>query len=500
MKKQYFSIRRFFLFTFSFPLFPLSLFAQKDTTRFFAEAGAVVATGNSTPFWLRANQYGTVPLQNPFGFVKAGGQTTLGTDPRKAQLHLQTELVANLGKNAHLLLPVVAVTFRYRRFEAYAGRRKEFFGLGDTLLTSGSYAWSGNALPLPKVQVGTRGFVPLGFTKELFAVHAMMAHGWFINADSVKGSYLHQKAVFVRLGKPAWKVHFYAGVQHLAQWGGQWRHPVKNNANTLPDGSIPSSFKAFGYVFTAAEPPPSSNLTIMDIANRAGNQLGSIDLSAEIHSKNSDWLLYVQHPYEDKSGVAFINTFDGLYGFRWRSNKNRSKTSFDLQQLTFEFLSTMNQSGFQAEIGKRLHEGADDYFTNYQYPEGWAYKNKIIGTPFITRRDDTRPELYYVKGGRQDERQPMPINNNRIQMFHVGLLGNVFADIQFKMLLSVSKNFGRPQYQDPVFPLNQFSSLLQIIKSRKKGDFCISLALDQGKLLPTNLGGHLSFRKKLRVH
>lgn len=472
--------------------------AQEDTTRLFVEAGGVAATSQRTPFWLRANQFGTVPLENPFVFVKAGGQALIGKNPRKPQLHLQTEIVANAGHTSLVVLPVAAATFRYRRFEAYVGRRKEFFGFGDTLLTSGSYAWSGNALPLPKVQVGTRGFVPLGFTKGLFAVHAMMAHGWFINADSVKNSFLHQKAVYIRFGKPTWKVHFYGGVHHLAQWGGQWRNPVKGSIVTLDYGKLPSDLAAFISVFKASESTNVNSISIFDAANRIGNHLGSIDLSTVIHSKSSEWLLYIQHPYEDKSGVVFINMMDGLYGLRWKDKNNNLTSTFRLRQFTVELLNTMNQSGFQADIGRRLHEGADDYFTNYQYPEGWSYRNRIIGTPFITRRDDARPEWYSVKGGRQNEQQPMPISNNRIQMLHVALLGTIGTDIHFKCLASQSWNYGRPQYQDPVFPLAQFSGLFQLSKSLKKYPkivICISLALDKGLWLPSNFGGKISLKR-----
>lgn len=471
--------------------------AQEDTTRFFVEAGGVAATAQRTPFWLRANQFGTVPLENPFAFVKTGGQVTLGANPRKVQLHLQGEVVANAGRSSSFILPVASASFRYRRFEAYVGRKKEFFGLGDTLLTSGSYAWSGNALPLPKVQIGTRGFVPLGFTKGLFAVHAMMAHGWFINADSVKNSFLHQKAVYLRLGKPHWKVHFYGGVHHLAQWGGQWRNPVKGSYLTLENGKLPSSFNDFFSIFTASE-SQNSSVSVQDARNRVGNHLGSIDLSASVLFKNSEWLLYFQHPYEDKSGAAFINKMDGLYGLHWKNMKSKLQSSFKLQEFTIELLNTMNQSGFQAEIGRRLHEGADDYFTNYQYPEGWAYDNRIVGTPFITRRDDARLEWYSVKGGRQDERQPMPISNNRIQMLHAGLLGTIGADMQFKLFASQSWNYGRPQYQDPVFPLAQFSGLLQLSKPLKrypKIAMSISLALDKGIWLPSTFGFQISLKR-----
>lgn len=473
--------------------------AQNDTTHhktsYFAEAGGMAATNSRTPFWMRANQFGTVPLDNPFAFVRLGGQTTLGTDPRKPQLHLQAELVANAGKTSNVLLPAAAATLRFRKFEIYAGRRKEFFGLGDTLLTSGSYAWSGNALPLPKIQIGTRGFVPIGFTKGLFAVHATYAHGWFINADSVRGSYLHQKAVFFRLGKPTWKVHFYAGVHHLAQWGGQWRNPVKGSNLTLADGKLPSDFSAFLSVFRASEPPATSSVSVFDALNRTGNHLGSIDFAMDYQGAKGNWLFYHQHPFEDKSGVFFINFPDGLYGIRWKNNAVTS-VPFQIHRITAEFLTTMDQSGFNITINRRRFDGADDYFVNYQYQEGWAYQHQVLGTPFITRRWDTRPEWYPIKGGPV---QNTTISNNRVQLLHIGLSGNLPAGVQFRVRASQSWNHGRPVLTDPSFPLLQFSGVLEISKQLNslKGITLLSaITLDNGAWLPSNVGLRIGIRKR----
>lgn len=469
--------------------------AQEDTTRFFVEAGGVAATAQRTPFWLRANQFGTVPLENPFVFVKTGGQTTLGANPRKAHLHLQGEVVANAGRSSSFILPVASASFRYRRFEAYVGRKKEFFGLGDTLLTSGSYAWSGNALPLPKVQIGTRGFVPLGFTKGLLAVHAMMAHGWFINADSVKNSYLHQKAVYLRLGKSHWKVHFYGGVHHLAQWGGQWRNPVKGSNQTLENGKLPSSFSDFLSVFRAAEPTNPDAVSIMDALNRTGNHLGSIDFAITYTLPKAKWSFYHQHAYEDKSGVFFVNFPDGLTGISWQAIK-QPEHSIHITRVTAEFLSTMNQSGFTIQINKRRFDGADDYFVNYQYTEGWSYKQRIIGTPFVTLRADARPEWQNVKGGTY---QKAEISNNRVQALHLSLYGKIYATTSFSLKASPSWNHGRPIFTDYIFPITQLSTALEInhlFKKSKGLSLHTLLAYDMGKWLPNNLGFRISLKKQ----
>lgn len=470
-----------------FAFCPFSLFAQQDSTTYFAEVGGMAATSSNTPFWLRANQFGTVPLQNPFAFAKVGGQTTWGTNSRKPQLHLQTEMVANLGATSQLLLPVASATFRYRRFEVYAGRRKEFFGLGDTLLTSGSYSWSGNALPLPKLHIGTRGFVPLGFTKGLFAFHATFSHGWFGKQDSVQGSYLHQKTVFVRLGKPQWKAKFYLGMIHNVQWGGRSEFVPSYTIN----GKFPSSFKDFLYL-TVAKPPKGRNYTNIDTLNQLGNHLGSIDLGTEIQLKDWNLWIYHQHPFEDKSGLVFINFPDGMYGLRLKNNQ-KSIRIFRLQQITLEYLTTMDKGRNLRDDLKNRYE-ADNYFSHGQYIDGWVYKQRIIGTPFITRYLDTRTEL-------TDEslqiRYRFMINNNAVKVIYLALLGEFNSRIKLESKFSYSQNF--EIYSNPfIHEVNQFSGIVRAslpLTWLKDTELQTAFSLDQGGLYYNSFGGMISLRK-----
>lgn len=221
-----------------------SVFAQNDSTSkttslLWTELGGAAGTSPQNPFWLRVNQYGTVPLESPFGFLNVGGTITLGSQPRKPQLKLEGEIITNLGASSKVMLPLGVILFRYRGLEMYAGRRKEVIGLGDTLMSSGFYGWSANALPLPKVQVGTRGFLPLGFTHDFVAVQATFAHGWFGKGQFAQDYFLHQKTLYVRLGKPQQKLKLYTGISHFAQWGG--KAPLIKGGIAGIDGSLPNS-------------------------------------------------------------------------------------------------------------------------------------------------------------------------------------------------------------------------------------------------------------------
>ena len=504
-------ISRLYLFVASALLIPNYASAVQDTTRIdtsavstkyslFTEIGALAATNAKTPFWLRANQYGIVPHNNPSGIIRLGGQAGLinADNPRKVQLTVAAEAVANLGQPSRLLLPVANATLRFRNIELYIGRRRELFGLVDTLLTSGSFSWSGNALPIPKIQLGTRGFAPLHFTKDFVAINAMFAHGWFGNQDSTQGAYLHQKAFYVRLGKPTHRIQAFAGVLHYAQWGGYSALVPKSLS---PDGHFPKSWRAYYYVITAAQTQDdgSGQFSQFDLLNRVGNQLGTMDIGLSLRLSNSSVLAYIQHPYEDKSGVALKNIPDGLYGISWRNEKKNQKSTFILKQVTGELLSTMNQSGFDIKNGNRQYDGADDYFNHGQYRDGWTYNQFVIGTPFLTRWPDTKPELSNLIGGQNGSKRTI-LSNTRVNMAHIALLGQFTKDLLIKAHITQSINFGRPIRKDTRMPVDQFSGSIEIKKYVKSlNNILISMivAIDKGSLFNNNLGLLLALNKSI---
>ncbi|WP_460995033.1 capsule assembly Wzi family protein [Spirosoma harenae] len=464
------------------------------------ELGGIGSSTSQSPFWFRSRQYGTVPLKGSAGIVRVGLTKQFGNlqQIHKFNIKAAIEGVANVGSTSNVLLPVAYVSVFSKNFELYAGRRRELFGLVDTLLTSGSYSWSGNALPLYKIQLGTRGYVPLGFTKGIVAVNALYAHGWFSNTDSIQNSFLHQKALFIRISLAQNRVRLYGGVTHHAQWGGS--SSVLKNGVTV-NGKIPSSLSTYKDIVLVRQPPVDTTLySAFDLSNQAGNHLGSIDLALEIDNSLSNWFLYYQHPFEDKSGVAFQNMPDGLYGIRWKNKKANESGSFRVMQVTAEFLTTLDQTGFNFDIGSRLYNGADDYFNNYQYVDGWTHRQRIIGTPFMTRWLDSREDLHNLKGGFKNSGLLM-ISNNRVQVGHLGLLGEWRSGPQLRALFSFSQNYGRPITIDPRTPRSQFSGLVDFnlpVQWLGGTQLGLAVAMDQGQWLTNNIGGWFRIRKQIQ--
>jgi hypothetical protein len=450
------------LFTISISLFVFNLFAQnseiKREIHYTAEAGTILSTNGETPFWLRANQYGTVPNQSPI-FTLRG---SVSSDYKKAvtkedQYKLSKfdwgyglNIVGNVGKENQFLIPEAYLKAKYGAFEIYAGRRKEIVGLVDTALSSGSYIWSGNALPMPKVQISTPNFVPLGFTGGFLSFKGSYAHGWFENSRTdVKNFYLHQKTLYFRLGKPNWKSHFYGGFNHQVQWGGELLYPDPKNRSGI-DGKVGSGFNDYINVVTGRSLASVGDTTKNggnDAFNRSGNHLGTIDFGFDIDTKGFTALIYRQSIYDDGSLAYLNNISDGLNGISV-SIKKTSDPTIRIQKIVVEYLNTSSQGGAAGgeETNSRLR-GQDNYFNNGIYRNGWIYNHQTIGTPFINSLFSQNHEN---------------LTNTRVENFYFGL--SLFVnETPILARFSCTNNYGTYG-----LPVNQISKSSLLLKSSFK--------------------------------
>jgi hypothetical protein len=461
------------------------------------ETGGFASTNQVTPFWLRANQYGVVPLKTPL----ATFQISLSKDYRpidttrnranRLDWGFAVNPITNVGNSNQFLLPEAYVKLKYGAVEFYAGRRRELIGLGDSLLSSGFIIGSGNAIPIPKVQIATLGYIPLKFLKRFVAIKAGYAHGWF--ADTyVRGSYLHQKYVYLRFGKPKSTLKVHIGMNHQVQWGGQADY-LRGTPLAL-DGHLPSSFKYYGNVILANRPSDFENAdyTDFDGSYRIGNHVGGHDFALEITTQRETMLIYYQHPFDDVSGLLFQNLPDGLIGFSWRRHPDNPTALFRVSRFVAEFLSTMDQSGPTFWIPNSTFQGADNYFNHSQYWQGWSYKGRSIGTPFIAPEGELKPELTQSAGAF--------FPDNRVQMGYLGAEGWFTNRLHWIARLAYSRHYGT--YANPFNAgLEQISLLLSaqtsLFKSGKT-QLRTSFALDQGQVYPETIGGSISLLHKLK--
>ena len=460
-------------------------------TRYDLEAGGMAST-DQTPFWLRANQYGTVPLTNPL--FRANARLRSDYRPadstghrRKTDWGYGADVVVNAGQTTNqFLLAEGYIKGRLGAFELYAGRRKEIVGLVDTLLTTGAYAWSGNALPIPRIQIGLPTYTAIPFTKGVLSVMGAFAHGWFENSDrKVTGSYLHQKYLYARIGKPTWRLRLYAGFNHQVIWAGYYSGL---SSVVAVNGQLPSSLKYYPAVVLGTRGVYQTDKTITSFEdNRIGNHLGSIDVAADVDINHWNLYAYRQFVYDDGSLFYGTNLADGLNGLRLKNYLKPTGVSFFLRQITVEYLFTGSQGGDVFNIFDDKKRGRDDYFNHSQFVDGWTYLGRTIGTPFLTPQTEVNSVLPNGE----------PVANNRVSVGHLGISALLFDKVDVITKLSVSQNAGTyavPYYTVPM----QFSGIITAsVPLGLLGGTVLngSLAIDNGGLLPNSVGAYLGLRK-----
>ncbi|GAB3271284.1 capsule assembly Wzi family protein [Larkinella harenae] len=467
--------------------------------QFYVETGGFYATAGQTPFWLRANQFGIVPTAIPYATVRTGFRQDYryypvsdSTSSKKRNFFgvgYGIDLVGNVsaGMKTSLLVPEMYVKARAGAFDLIVGRRREIIGLVDSTLTSGSYSWAGNALPIPKVQIALSDFTAVPFTKGILAFRGFFAHGWLDNRSIVRNAYLHQKVLYARLGKPSWPVKLYAGFNHQVQWGGT---TTDLSEGLVKNNQLPANRQAYynmvmgKSISASSQKVDTTYFSRFDRENRIGNHLGSIDVGLEISTRKLSILFYRQSLIEDGSLFYGTNLEDGLHGIRYRNLAPRS-SGLRITGAVAELLYTKSQGGSVFEDSDLLR-GRDNYFNHSQYRNGWSYMGNGIGTPFITPMTDTRPDLprygFFV--------------NNRVRVFHAGLQGAFAQNAVFLIKVSYSQNYGT--YEMPFAnTVEQLSSLVQVgIPLSKNGLLVtVSAASDQGGLFQNSTGVYAGIRK-----
>jgi hypothetical protein len=447
-------------------------------------------TSNGTvPFWLRSNQFGSIPIDGAslslIGFARK--DYDLSGD-RIFDWGASVVGRANLGQGSNLTLIEGYGKVRVGIFELRAGRSKKITGLCDTTLSSGSWAISGSSPGIPEVELSVRDFWTLPWFGELFAFKGNFSHGWmsdvqmrrwFDDSDTVQiKTYLHQKSFYGRFGKLSWKLKLYGGFNHQVTWGNEDKFYTR-------DFDL-SPFETFGYVLTGKR----YNNGFID-QTRLGNHIGSLDLGLEYRFKNVDILIYRQSFYESGALAKLANIRDGLNGISI-GNRRESEKQLKWDKILLEFLYTVNQAGepWSPEYGS-MYEG---YYNHGEYIEGWSFRGKGLGTPFISTMNEVRsglpagPEEYFI--------------NNRVIAVHCGLEGAVGA-VNYTLKASWSENYGTywttDEEQSTGLPnpgaygifgtQRQFSTFFEVEKSLEEGfTFGLAGAFDHGTLLYNSVG------------
>jgi hypothetical protein len=449
---------------------------SQDSTFFYSARLNAVGSTSDVPFWLHANQNGAAPEKGSYFLGAASFHRVYNhNNPRFFQWSGGAEVVGYANKKSNAFFTDLFIAGKAGPVELSIGQRKEFMGLGDSLLTMGSIAMSSNYRPYPKIQISTPRFVNLIPGNDLISFKFSYGDGIlgsasvnYGNVTSVPNVYLHQKSIYIKLGKRAHHLNLFAGFNHQAMWGGEQR--------IFTGGLKPS--KAYEYV-VFGKPWASS---------RVGNHFGTLDVAAEWKGKSWDIFLYRQTIYEDGSLKNLSSVSDGLSGLRFKRKKRPATDhAFRFNTILFEFLYTKNQGGAVFDYLNGIF-GKDNYFNHYVYNQGWSYRGKALGTPMIPSQNTTRENLFITKS--------LFTADNMVIAYHLGVEAS-WKKLNFLFKGSYSQNFGTYDY--PIRPkINQTSLLFRVetpLLGRNNDLFGLSLAADFGELYHQNKAVMISWRK-----
>ncbi|WP_295714274.1 capsule assembly Wzi family protein [Mucilaginibacter sp.] len=443
------------------------------------ELQGVETTNDVVPFWLRSNQFGSIPLSGTSGSLI--GKIRKDYDTTKTfGWGASFEGRGNIGQGSQFILVEGLVKAHAGIFELKAGRSKDVVGLVDSL-SSGSFPVSGNALGIPQISLSIPNYYSIPILGKLFAVKGAFANGYVgdvhVNSGRRSGknrNYFLSNSVYVRVGQPSWRFKFLAGYNHEALWG--------DEKHVFPRFDL-SGWETYKYVVTGK----------VYQGSKVGNHLGSLDLGAEYKFDALTLLIYKQS-FFDKGGLGSLaNIQDGLNGISLINNEKNNTGNFYWKKAVFELFYSVNQAG--ALDAKSTKSGAEDYYNNYEYLQGWSYKNLALGNPFITTTLDARSNL--VRSDNQF------FVNNRVKAFYGAAQFYAFKWF-YTGKLSYSVNYGtyatgsEPyrgvggiKQPSPIAfgKINQVSAYLEGLRPLKNGyNIGYDIGYDKGGLLYNSFG------------
>lgn len=458
-----------------------------DSIEYAVTLRGTLSAGEHSPFWLNANNYGLGSPEKNFGYLR--GRMIKHLHPEKRfSWGAGVDLVGGWRIPAPFNVHQLYGEIKYRALYAMAGA-KEIPGMyNDHKLSSGNLLYSGNAMPIPQLRVGTYDFAEFWGTKGWFSVKAYLAFGKFTDSNwqaswvapgtqHNKGVLYNSKGLWLRGGNTdKFPLTVDVGIEMATQFGGK----------VYKDGQIikmPEKFidwlKAI-FPFAGGENTPEEEQT-----NVQGNMLGAYNIVLQWRPK-ADWSIkaYFEHYFEDHSQMTFEYGWkDAQWGIEATLPNNRF-----VSKILMEYIYMKDQTGavnhdWTPEIPEQV-SGGDNYFNHHLY-SSWQNWGMSIGTPLaISPIYNVNHHLY--------------IYDTRFIAYHLGLEGNPLAGLDWRMLLTFTKNWGTYRYP-LVNVLNNFSGLAEVSYESEKlhGWFAkMAVAWDTGPLLGKSFGAMLTIGKK----
>lgn len=320
---------------------------------------------------------------------------------------------------------------KFRGVFLTAGLKEYESGMLSTKLSSGDLTFSGNTRPLPGFRAGFIDFQNIPFTNGWMQIQGELGYNKSTDNDWTKqhfntyygcinqGWWYHYKRVYFRT-KPSERFSVTFGLQGAAQFSGDITNYVDGKVTNYRQHKLKiSDFFEMFIPQTGEE-------------YYKGNHVGSWDLKARYRLNNGDKVYgYFQWLWEDGSGIGKFNGLDGLWGLEYKRASGGIVSG-----AVVEYFDFRNQSGpihwdpadWPGTTLTGEATGYDNYYSN-NMQNGYSIYGLAIGSPVLPS------PLYNLQGQNQ-------FLCNRLRGFHLGVLGDITSNLDYRLLLTYRKGFG----------------------------------------------------------
>jgi hypothetical protein len=472
---------------------PLAATAQ-TTLDYTATAETAFGSGSFTPYFLSSNRHGILSTKPNTSYVRYA-LTSSHTLRQGLSLDGAFDLQLSDHDYQTLYLQQLYVGLQWQWLRLEAGTREYDPHIRNRALSSGSTIWSGNARPIPQVRLSTVDYVTLPGTHGWLQLYFDGSYGRFIDTDYQEDRYAeytalqptytasrflttdvwyHQKRIFFRTD-PKRRFSLTAGMEHAVQFGGRTNVPSELQEGETTHKFTPKAKDFFKVLWPSSGDAESAG---GDRNFVYGNHLGNIQFTLDYHPNATHTLsAYVEDLFEDGSGMAKRNGWDGLWGLEYKAPEGRWLTG-----VVLEYLQTSDQSGpihyAPSDFTDDAHaavtaqaRGADDYYNNYFY-NGYTHYGMSLGSPLLMS------PRYNLDGY-------LRFTDTRVRAYHIGVSGAPFARWEYRLLVSYRESWGTPFVPSEVTH-HSFNTLLEATYRWSRWRLTAAYALDRGNLYGDN--------------
>lgn len=483
-----------------------------DSIGYRAGLTAWQSSGAFAPHYLAANRFGTLTMGDGATLSLMVGKEALSAE-RKCDYSFGIEAIAGYrSKVAYMRYSPQDITWvsdparpdavrlqqlyaevKWRSLFASVGMKERGSVLLDDNLSSGDLVHSANTRPIPQLRVGFIDFVDIPLTRGFLQIEGSVAYGRFAddgwwkshfnhyNGHIASGVWYLYRRIYFRTS-PVHRLRVTFGAQCVSQFGGTTDYYRHGGIDRVQHRGL-----RFGDFFRVFFPTEAGKEDF-----RIGNTLGSWDLKASYRlSGDADLSAYFQWPWEDGSGMAKRNGWDGLYGVEFHGRN----TGNVITGLAIEYLDFTNQSGpmhwapgdFPGTSVTGEARGADNYYNNSYY-NSYAYFGQTIGSPMVMGPVYNRDGYMQMVG-------------NRMKGVHAAVSGCLGSRWQWRLLCGWRKAYGNGF--EPLIPALHAVSVMAESRWTPRTieglTIAVQAALDKGSLPSNSFGMAVSALYKGKI-